>query len=432
LPSAAAPPLAWQHQLGGAADDVFNSVATAPDGHVFAAGYTASDDGPLARAYKVDGGEDPLTDAVIASFAPDGALDWARAYGGSGSDSFGSLVVAANGDIVAVGRTNSTGGDFASGFTPGHTALVVRLTAAGQIIWAKTFGGSKSTWFDAAAVAPDGGIVAVGTTFSTDGDFPSDNPGPNGAPVVAKITASGSLAWAKVFDDATSLSSVSVAGDGSIVACGSVASGGDSAFADPNGAAASSTGAVVAKLSPDGSVMWARTYGGSGYDGFNSVGTLADGSIAVVGGTTSPDGDFPSMAADSDAPSIVVSELDASGSIKWAKVYGNGNVSSLNALALGADDELIATGWVDRTVGAVSTATGQGQAVIIAFDDAGNMTWAAPIGNTGDYQPSSVAVTADNNVVVVGTTTLVDRNLSRGGHTNMYDAAIVELGARKP
>jgi len=124
----------------------------------------------------------------------------ARAYGGSGTEQFTATAVAKDGSIIAAGETNSIGGDFPA--TKGaKDAVVAKISPDGALVWAKTYGGSGSDRFGAVAVAPDGSIIAVGSTDSIDGDFPDihdsgskdANGGLNDDAALARLTVDGSL-----------------------------------------------------------------------------------------------------------------------------------------------------------------------------------------------------------------------------------------------
>jgi len=176
----------WSHAVGGSGTDVFRSVVVMPDGSLMVSGYTTSTDGdfPATR-----GGED----AVFANFSSDGAMAWAKTFGGSSDDEFDGLAVAPSGGIVAVGQTESTDGDFSGKNSSGKSeALAVSLSNAGNINWAQTYGGSGYSQFWGSVVALDGSIYAAGYTDSTDGSFPSKHGNDDDA-VIVKLTPQGAL-----------------------------------------------------------------------------------------------------------------------------------------------------------------------------------------------------------------------------------------------
>jgi hypothetical protein len=109
-------------------------------------------------------------DSFVAKLTPSGALAWATPLGGA---RLKSVAVDSSYNIYAAGT-------FSGAFTPGcgtspvpadaqHRSFVARLTPSGSVAWAETFGGSAKS----IAVAPNGDIHVVGT-FTGAIDFEPD------------------------------------------------------------------------------------------------------------------------------------------------------------------------------------------------------------------------------------------------------------------
>jgi len=160
-------------------------------------------------------------------------------YGGPGEEAIGfgtgiagapniKSVRDAQGNIYIASYTNSTSGDIP--FNAGiEDILVVKTDADGQIIWSNTFGGSGLERIYSIKLLSDGNILVCGRTNSNDGTF------------------SGLI-------------------------------GGEDAF--------------LMKLSPVGSVIWSRLYGGSLPDYFFDVIELPNGDLMACGISGSIDGDI--------------------------------------------------------------------------------------------------------------------------------------------
>ncbi|MCK4907342.1 MAG: PD40 domain-containing protein, partial [Spirochaetes bacterium] len=84
---------------------------------------------------------------------------WAKTYGGSGREDANDVIVVSDGYIV-VGRTDSSGAG-------NDDAFVMKLNPYGDIVWQKTYGGSGYDVFNAVTLADDGNLVAVGRTASS-------------------------------------------------------------------------------------------------------------------------------------------------------------------------------------------------------------------------------------------------------------------------
>jgi len=139
----------WVRELGTAAQEQLQGVATDAAGNVYVAGSTAGDlGGPNA------GG----TDLFLAKYDAGGNQLWVRQYGTSGDDSASGVAVDGANYVYLTGATT---GDLASANAGGSDAFLAQYDAAGDQLWVRQFGfaGSDVGW----AVAVDG----VGNAYVT-------------------------------------------------------------------------------------------------------------------------------------------------------------------------------------------------------------------------------------------------------------------------
>ncbi len=90
---------------------------------------------------------------------PNGDIVWAKTYGGTKDDSATAVAIAPDGDIFVVGYTKSFGAGNAD-------AWVLRLNEKGDIKWQRTYGGQNDDVANAVAIAPNGDVITAGYTFS--------------------------------------------------------------------------------------------------------------------------------------------------------------------------------------------------------------------------------------------------------------------------
>ena len=340
-------------------------------------------------------------------------LVWSKDFGGTGHSEFEAVAVAPDGSIIAVGKTDSKNGEFPRRHA-GQDALIVKFSSGGEIVWAKTMGGAGKDAFHAVAVAADGSIFAAGDTSSVKGDFPMRHGGKSDA-VVVKLAGDGAIVWSKTYggsgDD--TFSSLAMLADGDMVVAGSTTS--------PNGDVPVSHGgcdAMAATLSGDGSIVWSKTYGGSGNDSFSSVAPSPDGSLVVVGQSDSPDGDFPSL---HQAANAVIAQLSADGALSWGFAYGGSGGDQFNGVVLTPSSQdwqglgsVIAVGssssadgdFAAYRAGGMGASTGNPQVGIhCLFAGTGTRTMPNCGGFTvtGKATYNSVAVMPSGTVVMVGT-----------------------------
>jgi hypothetical protein len=215
----------WARGYGGAGFDHFMSIRTTPPGGFIAAGLTDSsgaggldawvvkldasgniewegaygtpaDDGVFAvrrtrpgGGYVVAGFTDTVgtsSDAFIAKLDPLGVVEWERLYGTpTGDEWIVSIEQTEDQGYVAAGWTDSFG-------QGGSDFWVLRLDAAGDVLWQRCYGGASAdeAW-SVQPVAADGGFLVTGMSDSFDPD--------PGSFWVLKLSAAGDVEWQKLY-----------------------------------------------------------------------------------------------------------------------------------------------------------------------------------------------------------------------------------------
>ena len=93
-----------------------------------------------------------------------GRMIWQKTYGGSGKEEVCGTAVLPDGTLLIVGYTESTDGTVMGSTGTGKDAWAVCIDRMGRLLWQYTAYLAGNDWFNAAAVDPaDGGIVLVGT-----------------------------------------------------------------------------------------------------------------------------------------------------------------------------------------------------------------------------------------------------------------------------
>ena len=171
--------LTWSTFLGGAGNDAVLDLAVDDAGMVSAVGFTGSADYPVTSGAldPTPNGSGNFLDAFVTRLASDGAsLVWSTFLGGTQSEVATGVTLAAAGEPVVVGRTESA--DFP--VTPGAPgvlhggagdAFAARLDAAGSaLLWSTFLGGGEDDGARAVALAAGDEVVLTGGTRSE--DFP--------------------------------------------------------------------------------------------------------------------------------------------------------------------------------------------------------------------------------------------------------------------
>jgi len=273
--------LLWDSTYGTAASDVADAVTRTNDGGFVLAGWSwgtgkGLDDGWVVRTDKL------------------GKQVWAKAYGGAGNDVLHAVVAVAGGDFLVAGGTTT-------GSAGGKDAWLLRLDAAGSLIWEKRVGGSKDDELFGAAVLAGGDLLFAGRTMS------------GGAGKADGWVVRRDSAGTAVFDFQVGgmgddgFLGIAPLPDGGAVSVGSTASSG----------AGGSDGWAV-RFAKDGSQAWARTYGGAGGDELRAVATLDADHLQFVGTSGTTPG----------APDAWLVSVDGSGIQQWQKTYGGADAET--------------------------------------------------------------------------------------------------------
>jgi len=377
---------------GGSADEFFASLAINGDGSIIAAGSASSSDGdfPVQNS----------NDTLLAKLTAQGELVWTASMGGTGNDSFYGVAINADGTIIAAGSTDSVDGDLPVDAGNGEDALLAKYSADGELIWAKTFGGDGTDSFTAVAISPDGAIVAAGSTSSTSGSFPAT--GGAQSVLLAKFSPDGDMDWAQISgtDGMDDFDTVAVDADGSIVTAGSIQATND-AF-DPIDSSAGN--AVIAKYTSSGQLLWASTFTDGAMATYYSVTILSDDSV---------------MAAGMTIDQALLARYSSDGHELWTTQVADPANAWFTATSLTVNDSIVAVGNV------LLPNTDTTWVQVAQFSEDGQQTWAKTYGGTGDSALWGAKVTADGNIIAVGSTDSSDGDFpaTHGG----MDALVVRL-----
>ena len=180
--------LIWQKALGGSGFEEIRSIQATPDGGCIAGGFTNSSDGDLIGSHSSN-------DMWLIKLDNNGSIQWQKTLGGSMTDLGGYVQLTDDGGYIVAGHSNSSDGDL-TGNRNSFDVWVVRLDAAGTIVWQNTYGGTGNESLYYIDKTPDGGFVFTGSTvFIADGDIKC-NAGQFDL-LLMKIDANGELTWQK-------------------------------------------------------------------------------------------------------------------------------------------------------------------------------------------------------------------------------------------
>ncbi|MEX0655298.1 MAG: SBBP repeat-containing protein, partial [Phycisphaeraceae bacterium] len=167
--------LAWSTYLGGADWDWGYGIAVDGAGAVYVTGYTRSSNFPTTAGAH-DTSHDGFSDAFVARLSATGELAWSTYLGGADYDTGYGIAVDDAGAVYVTGRTGSsdfptTAGAHDTSHNGGDDAFVARLSATGELAWSTYLGGAASDGGRGIAVDGAGAVYVTGGTDSS--DFPT-------------------------------------------------------------------------------------------------------------------------------------------------------------------------------------------------------------------------------------------------------------------
>ncbi|UCG93105.1 MAG: DJ-1/PfpI family protein [candidate division WOR-3 bacterium] len=355
-------------------------------------------------------------------------ITWAKTYGGPGSDGGRVLCETADGGYLIAGYT----------FPPGSSdadIVVLKTDANGDVVWAKTFGGAGTEYANGCTAVPAGYLITGYTTSFGNGSKDV---------YVISLDNDGNEVWSKTYggqswDVGTS---VCAAAEGGYFVCGFTHS-----------YTAGEEDIYLLKIDKDGNEIWSKTYGGERIEMSNSIALTSDGGC-IIGATSLSYGgrntDFYVMKTDADGNKLwaesyaaqgpaghgfdwckafyatsdggyvmtgyadcidlmdgVVIKIDADGNEMWQKTFGNNPYYDYGNSICEMKDGSIVVAGITKSMRDASTKFQNiydNDICLTKFDREGNITWQKTIGGHGSDWASSVVVTDEDEIFVLGHT----------------------------
>ena len=391
---ATTPTKAWTRLLGSSGPDQSTALTTGLDGSIYVSGYSnGSLDGQANN-----GG----TDGFVTKYNVDGTKAWTRLLGSSADDQNTALTTGLDGAIYVSGYTN--GSLDGKGNSGGADAFLTKYAIDGTKIWTRVLGTTGSDQALALTTGTDGSIYVSGfTSGSLDGQT---NKGSMDA-FVTKYTVDGTKVWSQLLGTSTYAQALALTTglDGSIYV------GGFTSGALDLQANSGSMDAFVTKYTQDGAKVWSRLIGTSSYDQANALTTGLDGSIYVSGYTYGAlDGQANSGGADA-----FITKYSADGTKVWTRLVGTTGYEQSNALTTGLDGSIYLSGYTYSSLDGQTNA-GSMDALVTKFSPDGTKVWTRLLGTSGADQALGLTTGLEGAIYVSGyTSAALDGQANSGG-----------------
>jgi len=227
-------------------------------------------------------------DAVLVSInAQSGLTNFVKNYGGTEDDSFNKLILSPNGNLYCLGQSRSS--DIDVSINKGSIdAWLVKLDSLGNIIYENSYGGSSADVGKSMVVENEDAITIIAETLSDDGD-------------INMLSLGNEDYWFFKVDNQTVTSSVLLGGSSGDYPK-DIISTGDGHYVITGGSNSFSTGSLpggfalidqwLLKADENGAIVWQRAVGGTDIDFGHAIIADSEKEFTVAGYSDSPDGDL--------------------------------------------------------------------------------------------------------------------------------------------
>ncbi len=281
-----------------------------------------------------------------------GGTDFFNTYGDVDSQGGKSIRQTSDGGFIVTGISQPPAAPTSTVII--QETILMKLDAAGNQQWLKSFGNSISDWAMSVKQTTDGGFIVCGSTV---------NPNPYTWDIfLLKTDANGNTQWSKVFvapgEDFADYVEQTV--DGGFFMTGysiySVNTHDDM---------------LAIKTDVNGNVQWANVYGGpkadgnARYDGLSLFSTrgrqTSDQGFAIATSTRS--------FGVNDSADVWLVKLNSAGNVMWNKTYGGTGNDEARGIYITNDNGFALLGW------AMSFGFGEQDEYLLKTDSNGNLQW---------------------------------------------------------
>lgn len=330
---------------------------------------------------------------------------WGTYYGGGATEVFRKCDIDdATGDIYVAGDVGSsniaTSGVHQIAFAGNQDGLLVKFTKNGVRLWSTYYGGSQiDRFYGISKLSSTGSIYAAGNTASTSaitsaGCHQLNFAGGNADGMIVKFNSSnGTRQWGTYYGGTLgeSITQCCIDASENVYVAGSTFS--NSGIVTSGAFGGGNTDGFIVKLNSAGVRQWAKYFGGTGDELFNSCKVDTDNNICLVGYSTSsvaivtPGAFQSSFGGSTDA---IVSKYDNLGNVIWCTYYGGTGGEGFNSCAVDLQNNIYAVGYTSSsssiaTPAAFLTNSALGTGMVVKFNSSGIRQWGTYYGGSGMY-----------------------------------------------
>jgi len=356
-----------------------------------------------------------------SSFSQSLTWQWAKSAGDFDNDFATCITKDASGNLYVGGYYGSTTITFGS-FTltnnstyPSPDAYVAKYDTAGNVLWAKSFGGIYDEQITGIAIDANGNCYVTGAYGSPDLIFANDTLHNLGIDNIflAKYDGSGNEIWARGPHDnydKDGANGIAINAAGEIFIAGYFQSpflifNTDTMFLSDY------ADIFIAKYDTAGNFHWAKDDGKDGFEYVTGIALDKNSNIYITGyfGADSTHlGNITLYNSNLAFIDVFTAKYDSAAAIIWAKtVRGASSNDGASSIAVDASGNAYITGNFQSDTlffdaDTVTTTLGNQDIFIARYNTSGNVIWAKGIGGNNPDYPQNIMATPDYKVYVTG------------------------------
>lgn len=372
----------WSVQFGSTQSDYATSIAQSPAGDYYVAGGTR---GSYAAQ---NAGND---DSFLQQISSQGQPGWRKQVGTSNSERYQSVATANASIYWLTGMEGAAQSGLPGIYRYDHTGALQSTSISGFPDYQPSV--------DTSSIATDsfGNVYVVGPVVQ---DFSSINS------YIAKIDSSDSTQWSRLTNSSPQnfdKIQAAIDKDGFVYFSQSIL-------------IQNQADLQLRKYTPQGQLLWSRTYGSTAYELVEGLAIDAAGNPVLAGLSQ---GDFGgSQAGDGDA---FAAKFNPNGDLLWATQFGDAASQTATSVAIAPNGHVF-VGGVDWTVPDQINGLNQ-RGMWAELGPAGNLLWTSTFTTGRNQSVLELLVDINGDLVLVGQTNLGTFGQSQGG----LDAFVVKF-----
>lgn len=280
-------------------------------------------------------------------------------FGGNYSDVPTDLSKTANGDLLISAQSQSSSGFF--DVNKGQSDMwVFRVTTAGELLWKKNFGGSDEDYSARIAELPNGEIILLGHSSSYDGDV-GLNYGDFDISLF-KLSANGVILWEHNYGGYQNDLGVDLIIDeeAQLYVAGNTLSnsqdiGKNAGFSD----------AWLLKINLlNGDILWEETHGGMESDHASFLSIDGNSNVYFMGTTTAATFEGETSIG---SQNVWLARVNAPNSIEHIALFGGNGYETVQAFNVETDGSILVLGSSTSTAGLIAANHGKSDGWLVNF-----------------------------------------------------------------